>query len=149
MGDTEGFIVIAMTHNETKFLRWTSPTPRANGMLWTGDLDIDDQTQNLSASYVISESTLVTGLANNCIIQVSPSGVYLGDGVCRRSGPQERIIQGAIVGSEIAVVVYNESGQWNLIFLQIIQDGLEISLVETPSVALPRRTYSYQTLHQR
>jgi hypothetical protein len=138
MEDTEGFIVITMTHNETKFLRWTSPTPRANGRLWTGDLDIDDYTQNLSTSYVISESTLATGLTKNGIIQVSPSGIYLGDRVWRRAGPEERIVQAAIVGSEIVVVVYDESGQWNLVSLQIIQSGSEITLVETPSVALPR-----------
>ena len=138
MEDTEGFIVITMTHNETKFLRWTSPAPRANGMLWTGDLDIDDHTQNLSTFYVISESTLATGLNNNDIVQVTPSGVYLGEGLCRRAGPQERIVQAAIIGSEIALVVYNENGQWNLVSIQIVRDGSEISLVETPSMLLPR-----------
>lgn len=135
--NTEGFIVITMTHNDTKLLRWRSSTPRTNGLLWTGDLDIDDFTQHLSLSYPFSEATLATGLTDNGILIVTSSGVYLGD-ISRRWGPQERIVQAAVVGSEIALVIYSESGQWRLLALQVIQTGSEVTLQEDKSTILPR-----------
>jgi hypothetical protein len=135
--NTEGFIVITMTHNDTKILRWRSTTPRTNGLLWTGELDIDDITQQLSVSYPISEATLATALLDYGILIVTPSGVYLGD-VSRQWGPQERIVQATIVESEVALVIYNEIGQWRLLTLQIMQNGSEISFQEYKSTILPR-----------
>src|SRR5438552_2897739 len=95
---TEGFLVITMTYNETKILRWTSSTPRSAGILWTGALDIDDYTQNLSASYMVSEATLDAGLIDHDIIQVTSSGIYISDAPCRRCGSQERIVQATVTG---------------------------------------------------
>jgi hypothetical protein len=104
---------------------------------WAGDLDIDDYTAHLSATYPISEATLTTALTDNGILIVTSSGVYLGK-FSKKWNVQERIVQASIVGSEIALVIYDEIGQWRLLALHILQNGSEISLLEGMSVPLPR-----------
>jgi hypothetical protein len=126
-----------MTHNETKFLRWTSSTPRGDGILWAGDLDIDDWTANLSTSLMTSETTLATSLTDNGILQVTPTGVYL-HGECRQVSAQERIVQAVVVGSDIALVIYNETGYWNLACVKIVSGDSGTHLSEGYSVQLLR-----------
>lgn len=130
--------MVSMTHNETKFLRWTSPTPRRDGILWIGDLDIDDWTANLSTSLMISESTLATSITDSGILQVTPTGVYLHGGVRKQVSAQERIVQAAVVGSDIALVIYNETGYWNLVCVKIHSHDSGTYLSEGYSVQLPR-----------
>jgi hypothetical protein len=137
-GNTEGYIVVSMTHNETKFLKWTSSTPRDDGILWVGDLDIDDWTANLSTSLMVSETTLATSLTDNGIVQVTPTGVYLHGGVRRQVSSQERIVQAVVVGSDIALVIYNEAGFWSLACAKIVSRDSGTYLSEGYSVQLPR-----------
>jgi hypothetical protein len=112
-----------MTHNETKFLRWTSPTPRTDGILWSGDLDIDDHTANLSSSLRIAEPTLATGITKGGIIQVTPAGVFLQSGDHKLLGNNERIVHASVVDDYLALIVYNSVSSWTLNYLQVVQEG--------------------------
>ena len=133
--DSRGFIVVTMTHNESKFLRWTSPDHRQD--LWAEELVIDDYTQSFAA-LVGSEATLATSLTSTGIIQVTPSGVYVTDKVFRQLSPQSRIIHASVVDSVVALVVYNESGYWSLVHMQLQQTSDDFQLSIGDSVVLPR-----------
>ena len=135
--NSRGFIVVTMTHNESKFLRWTSSDRREDGGLWAGELVIDDLTQTFTA-LVSSEATLATSLTAIGILQVTPSGVYVTDKVFRQFSPHSRIIHASVVDSDIALVIYNEAGYWSLWHMRLEQiDGIfQFSAGE--SVVLPR-----------
>lgn len=135
--NSRGFIVVTMTHNESKFLRWTSSGRREDGGLWAGELVIDDYTQTFE-SLLGSEATLATSLTAIGILQVTPSGVYVTDKVFRQFSPHSRIIHASVVDSDIALVIYNETGYWSLLHMQLEQvDGVfRFSIRE--SVVLPR-----------
>jgi hypothetical protein len=133
----EGYLVLSMTHNETKVLRWSSSTPKINGVPWTGVLDmaIDDCTAQLSPSYHFSESTLAVSLTDNGLLQVTSSGIYLGDVLTFNVNPDERLVQAAIVGEFIAIVVYSQSqSHWSLITYHLT----ETSLHPSDQLILPR-----------
>jgi len=126
-----------MTHNESKFLRWTSPGRREDAGLWAGELVIDDYTQTF-ATLISSEATLVTSLTEIGILQVTPSGVYLTDTVSQKFSPHSRIIHASIVDGHIVLVTYNESGYWSLVHMQLQQVDGTFQLSAGESVVLPR-----------
>lgn len=103
-----------MTYNETKVLRWTSLASRTNHRIWSGDLEIDDITPTLSDHLMLSEPTLATSFVAGGILQVTPSGLYFSETVRRQVSAQERIVQASIVGKDMILVVYNDSGIWTL-----------------------------------
>jgi Mono-functional DNA-alkylating methyl methanesulfonate N-term len=121
-GNMAGFIVVTMTFNETKFLRWTSLSPRKDGTSWIGDLDIDDYTANLSSSLRIAEPTLATGVTKGGIVQVTPAGVFLESGDHRLLGNQERVVHASVIDDHIALVVYNSEPSWTLVYTQVLRD---------------------------
>jgi hypothetical protein len=110
--NTEGYIVVSLTYNETKVFHWRSPTSRSDGVVWSGELDIDDITDAIGAHISTSEQTLATGLSNGVIFQVTPTGLYSSyePGIPR----QDRIIQASTLGEDLALVTYNETGSWSL-----------------------------------
>jgi hypothetical protein len=125
-----------MTHNETKFLRWTSPTPRTNP-LWAGDLDLDDYTANLSSSLRIAEPSLATGMTQGSIIQVTPAGVFLQSGDCRLLSNEERVVHASVVDDHIALVIYNSLPSWMLVYLWVLRDEMKLFLSAGVSYQLP------------
>jgi hypothetical protein len=108
----EGYIVVSLTHNETKVFHWRSSTPRNDGVGWHGELDIDDITDAIGIHISTSEQTLATGLSNGVMFQITPTGIYsnYGPGKSR----QDRITQASVLGDDIALVTNNEKGSWSL-----------------------------------
>lgn len=141
----------SMTYNETKILHWKSETSRANGELWSGELDIDDLTE--MNSMVTSEPTLTCALFEGSMVQVTPSGVYINGIVAKQLRVDERIVQADISGSDLVLVVYRESGEWQLSHIIFVpgtaseaavslSDGEEIQLAREASV-VKILTYRY------
>ena len=126
-----------MTHNESKFLRWTSPGQREDAGLWANELVIDDYTQTFG-SLVSSEPTLATSLMEIGVLQVTPSGVYLTDTVSRQFSPHSRIIHASVVDRDIALVTYNETGYWSLVHMQVQQIDGTFQISAGESIILPR-----------
>jgi hypothetical protein len=144
----EGYLVLSMTHNETKVLRWSSSTPRINGVPWSGviDMSITDCTALVSSSYQFSEGTLAIALTDRGLVQVTPSGIYLGDGLTHHLTPDERIVQAAITDDYITIVKYSQSKCcWALIDFTIRLDSLDSS---SPLI-LPREPTTIKSIIHR
>lgn len=104
--------------------------PRINGVPWTGVLDmaIDDCTAQLPPSYHFSESTLAVSLTDHGLLQVTSSGIYLGDALTFKVHPDERIVQAAITGEIITIVIYSQSqSHWSLITYHLTETSLHPS----------------------
>ena len=112
--NSEGLIVVTMTYNETKILRWTSSAPRTNHRIWSGDLEIDDITPTLTDHLMLSEPTLAASFVAGSILQITPSGIYFNETIRRQVSAQERIVQASVVGKHMILVVYSDSGVWTL-----------------------------------
>ena len=152
--NTEGLIVVTMTYNETKILRWTSPEPRSNNMIWSGDLEIDDITPTLANHLSLSEPTLATSLVAGSILQITPSGMYFNDTVRKQVSAQERIVQASVVGKDIILVVYNDSGVWTLWSITVDvthpsegSQGDDISFSFKGQIDLPREPSAIRLIH--
>jgi Mono-functional DNA-alkylating methyl methanesulfonate N-term len=147
----EGYIVLSMTHNETKLLKWTSVTPRYDGKAWGGELEIDDFTAHLSTRISIAETTLAASLIGNYLIQITPSGIYTGDNLGRKFSDSERIVQASIMESDIAIVLCNETGTWNLMFMKALSNGENNVLSISPerTFGLPREPTTIKLVNCR
>jgi hypothetical protein len=130
--NTEGYIVISLTYNETKVFHWRSPTSRSDGVVWSGELDIDDITDAIGTRISTSEQTLATGLSNGVIFQITPTGVYSNCEPGRSR--QDRIVQASVLGDDIALVTKNEAGSWSLLSMNI-KDLIPIGFIPDSSVS--------------
>jgi len=150
---SEGYLVLNMTHNETKVLRWSSSTPQINRVPWAGvlDMSIDDCTQQLSPSYHFSESTLAVALTDRGLLQITPSGIYLSEHIAHTLNPDERIVQAAIVSPDhIAVVVYFQSQyHWALMTYTLSSAADSSLLLSSDPVILPREPTTIKSIVHR
>jgi hypothetical protein len=152
--NTEGLIVVTMTYNETKILRWTSTEPRSNNTIWSGDLEIDDITPTLATHLMLSEPTLATSFVAGSILQITPSGIYFNETVRRQVSAQERIVQASVMGKDMILVVYNDSGVWTLWSVSVVVDQPDegspnggISFSFNGQTELPREPSAIRLFH--
>ena len=129
-----------MTHDETKILRWASAEARKDGSTWAGDLDILDLTPSMSALIMTAEATLASSLIEDCLVQVTASGIYTTGSSGRRFTEEERIVQASIASPNVALVIRRETGEWNLVLMELVRDNelSPLSISQRHFFSLPR-----------
>ena len=85
---------------------------------------------------MLSEPTLATSYVANHILQVTPSGIYLNNGVRRQVSLHQRVVKASVVGNDMILVVHSDPGEWNLWCVSIVVDhSFEEDVEDTISIS--------------
>lgn len=137
--NSEGFLLVSLTHNASQLLRWRSEVRRGDGFFWDGGLDIEDitptalfdTTTSCHISYPM-EPTLAAAMTNSGLFQVLQSGIVL-NGHLTRCHPASRIVLSSISGPDACIAFFSDPLAW---FLSLIRTEGPFSYSRENSILL-------------